>query len=274
MKIIKNGTQNKQLKRMYGHSISDNANKSLLSSFESSSKKEFSNATKMYIERTSDLDEIKISLNEKGRESVRIVKSLFKRNEEDFENDKYILASYQEAISRKQIKEINSEDFLLEIKARFHNSVRYAYKRFYVDSNNNKRHKVYIYHLYTIIIATLAVLNEIDFKPAVHISFNSGKSLALTIEMKVKSLPMKRQKEEVLPNSTEAKLLYLRTLCEQGDVDYTFEIINDRISLKYAIFEATKIGEVVFTTPNEEDEFFERFMNIFNGRETNIEEEE
>ncbi len=268
MKIIKNENQNKLLKRVYGHSLFQNVEKSVSSSSEIPIKKEFKNATKISLERMDDSDEIKITLNENGREGVRVVKSLFKRGEEDFKNDSYILASYQEVISKKQIKEINSEDFLLDVKARFKNSVRYAYKRFYVDSNNNKRHNVYIYHLYTVIIATLAILNEIDFKPAVHISFDSGSSLILTMETKV------NKRELALPSGTEAKLLYLRTLCEQGNMDYTFEIINDRVVLKYVLFEVERVGERVFSTPNEEDEFFERYLNLFNGKEIDIEEEE
>lgn len=270
MKIIKNDTQNKLLKRVYGHSLFQNVDKSISASSEVLMNKEFINATKISLVRASDSDEIKITLNENGREGIKIVKSMFKRNEEEFKNDSSILASYQEAISKKQTKEIKSEDFLLDIKARLKNNVRYAYKRFCVDSNNNKRHNVYIYHLYTVMIASLAVLNEIDFKPCVHINFNSGSSLLLTIEMKAG----KKEREINLSSSAEAKILYLRTLCEQGNMDYTFEIINDRVVLKYVIFEAERVGEKVFSTPCEEDEFFERYLNLFNGKEIDIEEEE
>ena len=274
MKIIKNEVQNRHLKQMYGRSMFFVSDESPTSLFENNQKKELLNATKISLERTSNLDEIKITVNEHGREGVKIINSLFKRSEEDFKNDNQILASYQEAISKRQTKEINCENFLLDIKSRFKNSVRYAYKKFYVDSNNNQKFNVYIFHIYTVIIATLAILNEIDFRPAIHIGINSDNALTLTIEMKSKRFRDENSKELSFPSGTEAKLLYLRTLCDQGDMEYTFEAINDRIVMKYVIFEASMVGERVFSMINEEDEFFERYMNLFNGKEIDIEEEE
>ena len=198
------------------------------------------------------------------------------RDDEMFQNDRAVALSLERLVKMTDIKRITLDRFFDEIKQKFENDIRYAYKEIDTVSSKNARHSVYIYHIYAIIIATMSILNEIDFKPSVSIEFKGiNDELYLSFEIKSKSVSKVTRKSKLLeaPN-IEMRLEYIGALCREDGIDSTIEIASNTFKIEFYIFKTHEREGQVYSTALEEAQFFDEFMDIFNYRVEDKQEEE
>ncbi|MBQ8546513.1 MAG: hypothetical protein IJ437_06205 [Clostridia bacterium] len=275
MKIIRQNNKNEKVSRMYGHTMKENSNKMIASPFTSIPKyRKSTHISTVAIERTNGCDEIRIIYNECGKDLRMISESAFKRTNIELEMDRNMLATFYEVNEKCDIREIKCDDLLTEIKDRFKNDVRYAYKGIHIHSPRNSRHRVYIYYLYTIIIATMSFLNSINFKMPIKISLEKNDAyLTLKIEMRVKNSPdLKNRAEVVKAPENETKFLYIDMLCKNNNIVNTFKLNDNKYVLKYEFCEVEKEEIKLYSKESDEESFFSKYMDIFNGKEISIEE--
>lgn len=278
MKIISsiNKTQNK--KRMYGYDI-----KTTSASYVSSSMALSPRAiTKFEIvgmkieKREGNLDCIRIQYNDGGKIKETIEESSFRRSEEDLERENSLLFTYSDVAKMQEVKEIKCTDFLEEVKGRLKEDIRYGYKGFYLESNRNSRHSVYIYQVYAIIIAILSIYSDVDFKKPNKISLiKNDNGLTLKINMNVSEVNNKSTRAEILKESiNEAREIYLEALCKSRG---SFTLSGQTLCFEFIIDEAPKDEFKLFSKPHEEEFYFAKLLDIFNSpidKETEEGEEE
>ncbi len=269
MKIIRRIDNNKKSQRMYGYDMKGAAASIVSASLDTRQMvKANDEIFSMEIEKsTVGNDKIKISYNDSGKIKENLKISYYTRSESELESENYLLSTYKEVSKKLDIREIKCSDFLDEVKARLINDVRYAYKRFHIVANKNTRHSVHIYRIYAIMIATLSIMNEMDFKIPILIKLGMEREgLTLQIEIKLKNKNVVNNKKELLKKpSNEAKLIYLGALCNQDETTNGLFLEGNRIVLRYVIDEVPVDRFKLCSKAPEENEFFERYMDIFNS---------
>ena len=265
MKIIKNLKANENKKRMYGYDMKDSVSSYVSANLNSPKQIGRLEITELEIcksENSFDLFRIKYIDGGKLKESIE--KSLYQRSDEEIKRENLLLSTYKDVARRNDLKEIKCADFLDEIKERLKSDIRYGYKEFYLETKQNSRHSVYIYQIYAIIIATLSIYNEIDFKRPIKLSFIMDKNdLILKINMNIGGIDKRATEAEILKESiNEARKVYLEALCKNKG---TFALMGETLSLELLVDEAPKDEYKLFSKASEESLFFEKYMDIFNA---------
>lgn len=276
MKIIRHNEKEERVSHMYGYSMRENSGKSIASPFiDTLLHKKATHIARVELESTNGCDEIKILYNDGRDESQIIRESVFKRTESELEMERNILSTFYEVSARHDIREIKCDDFLMEMKAKFKNDIRYAYKTMRTVSPRNSRHSVYIYYFYAIIIASVSILNSINFKMPIQISLEKrGAYLTMKIEMRFNNkLGLKKREEVIKAPENETKLLYLDMLCKNNNIENSFRLNDNKYILKYDFSEIEKEEIKLYSKESDEESFFLKYMDIFNGRGTGREEE-
>ncbi len=198
------------------------------------------------------------------------------REDEHFELESKMLESYEIVLKMKDIRQIKTRKFLEEIKNRLVADERYAYKKFLTQCLKNTDFNVHIYHIFVIYIATVLLLNSLDFVAPLHLQMMEQRG-KLLLGFKSKSNDrleiMTKDKLKQIPR-TEALLAYIGALCRADNINSTFEIINNQAIIEYEIPSITIDATRVYSKETDENLMFAELMDIFNGREIEEEEEE
>lgn len=212
-----------------------------------------------------------------GKETQIEVKELNTlRNEDDFENDARIIATYELLSNKRDVKRINLEEFLNDVKAKFLDDIRNAYKIINTSASKKVEESVYIYHIYALLTATMSIINELDFKPPVFMELKKLKS-SIKLSMKIKSKKLAKLKNRQMlieAPGMETRFEYIGALCREDDINSTFEITGNTLKIEYVIGEIPYREGIVMSSASEEKEIFEELMNIFNYTKEVQEEEE
>lgn len=271
MKLLsKQSKENKKTKGVYGYDLSPNTYKpvsslsleqdSLLLSDETGVTKielikspDGNSDALVFTCKTINANETKLKMLETVRDKVQ------------FETDAKIISSYEFLRIKKDIRKINLFDFLEDIKEKFKSDIRYAYKKFSTTATQNSRHSVYIYHIYALIIATVSLINEMDFAPPVYIEFKTkSKSLVLSFKSKSKRFAGIKNKRKLLNiQGTEMRLEYIGALCREDDISNTLQITDNTLNIEYAFAPTEKEG-ALYADVLEDKIFFKEYMDIFN----------
>jgi hypothetical protein len=284
MKLISSSSKNKKRTvRHFGYSFGENTYKSVLS--QSADETKISTIrdlklSKMELIKSPDEKSDALIFTYKNDKTTKTkVKELQAlRDKCEFEVDSKIVSSFELLNKRRDIRKINLFDCMEEIKSNLRNDIRYAYRKFETDSVKNARHSVYIYHFYALIIATISMINELDFTKPVCIELKpKSKNLSLSFKSKSKRYAEILNKTRLLNiQGTEMRLEYIGALCREDDISNTFKIIDNTLEIEYIFAPIEKEG-ALYADVLEERMFFIEYMDIFNpirNREVEAEVEE
>ncbi len=271
MKLVNNSSkQNKdRARRFYGNEDKPYENKSVLSvPRENGFPLRLGMKTvKLELSKTESGGDLLVKTHTLNQETETMAKVLVGiRDQEEFENDEKLLTTFELVCAKKDIKRINLEHFLEEVKESFGDDIRYAFKEITTQASKNMRHSVYIYHIYVIIIATMSIINELDFKPPVHIELiKNDNNVKLSFRIKSKRLGEVINKRRLLNiPGIEIRLEYIGALCQEDDINNTFKIIDNTLLIDYAFGELAYKEGALFSNAREEKSFFKEYMDIFN----------
>lgn len=278
MKLITRKTSPRS-KSFYGHKIEDVSTKSISSDADN---KELINSdkgiTKIELVKSPDgrQDALVFTRVVGQKTSVEIKELDTSRNDELFEIDAKLIKTYELLSIKRDVKRIIPKDFLCDVKDKFLSDVRNAYKIINTSFNQKEGISVYIYHIYALLIATMSIINEIDFKPPVLIELKKLKN-AIKLSMKIKSIKLaeikSRQRLIEIPG-IEMRLEYIGALCREDDINSTLEIHGNTLSVDYIIEEIPHREGIVFADAYEEKHMFNELMDAFSyTREVQAEEE-
>ena len=214
-------------------------------------------------------------VNEKGERTEEAKRLFVLVDDEIFESVNEMLKSYDRVRQMKDVRKIDPRSFFSELNEKFKNDIHFAYKTFYGDFKENTTHSVYIFHLYLIFIATASIINDIDFKPPIHILFEGLRNgISVSISSNVHSeLAIKSEAQLRALQGVEAKLAYITSLCKEENISSTFQIYKGKIVSEFKIKDVEKEQIRVFSKPDEEDAFFTELTNLFTYKGKEVEEE-
>lgn len=202
------------------------------------------------------------------------------RDNETFEREKAMLASYERIIKMKDVENISLEKFALELKENFSNDIRTAYKLFNVEKDKNASHCVYIYHIYALIVATITLIGDIDFMPPIKMKFKKNKSI-LKMDFSMSSRKHRDIKNRMKLRDIqgiEAKLAYIAAICREDNINCTLKFTNNSLAIEYDVCAIEPHKGIVYSKPDERKYAFSELMNLFSytvkDTETEAQEEE
>ena len=215
-------------------------------------------------------------VNERGERTEEERELLVLVNDRIFDSVNDMLLSYDRVRKMKDVRKIEPRTFYSELNKRFKGDIHFAYKDFDAEFNSNALHSVYIYHLYLIFIATVSIINDIDFMPPVHILFEGLRNgFTVSISSSVRSeLGIRSEAQLKALEGVEAKLAYLTSLCKEENISNTFQIYNGKIVSEFKIKDVEKEKIRVFSKPEEEDSFFYELCDLFTYKNKESLEEE
>lgn len=284
MKLItRNSKDKKSNKNIYGYQIDTDKHKSLSNPMEENND--------LFLLRGLKLSSIELMKSPDGKTDAlvftykngtttekRIKELETVRGSKDFEDDSKIISSLEVLLAKKNVRKINLFDFMEEIKTNFESDIRYAYKKFDTIATKNIRHSVYIYHIYALIIATVSLINEIDYQPPVHmVLVTKNNSIHLSFKSRSKRyIGISSRLKLINIQGTEMRLEYIGALCREDDISNTLKITDDSLDIEY-VFAPIKKEGALYADSLEDKIFFKEYMDIFNpimNTEEELEEEE
>lgn len=284
MKLItRNSKDKKSNKNIYGYQIDTDKHKSLSNPMEENND--------LFLLRGLKLSSIELMKSPDGKTDAlvftykngtttekRIKELETVRGSKDFEDDSKIISSLEVLLAKKNVRKINLFDFMEEIKTNFESDIRYAYKKFDTIATKNIRHSVYIYHIYALIIATVSLINEIDYQPPVHmVLVTKNNSIHLSFKSRSKRyIGISSRLKLINIQGTEMRLEYIGALCREDDISNTLKITDDSLDIEY-VFAPIKKEGALYADSLKDKIFFKEYMDIFNpimNTEEELEEEE
>lgn len=283
MKIVKKNKLDIKEKGMFGHSLSQKRGISAYDSdINSFPKIKTYRATKMRLERVNADTTYDVIIttyaNEYGetREEKRVLEALI--DKEIYDDVEKMLSSYERLRKMKEVRQIDVKEFLAKIKERFKEDIHFAYKSLKGSVRKSKSHTIYIYHLILIFIASITIINDISFKPPIYITITSlPKGIKIIFSSTVPNEPELTSESQLKAlQGVEVKLAYVASLCREENISNSFQIYDNKIISEFNINDVKKEQIKVYSREDAEESFFSEFIELFNykGREEEEEEQE
>ena len=208
-----------------------------------------------------------------GTGATRTVQVYFMKTQgdtqEDFINNKMLLASYGDVVNSGKYGVIRLAELMPKIAEVLRNDLRFAYRKVEIaEYGIDGELYVNFAHLATIVTGTIAVLNEIEYRNPISICIeNMMGEYVLTVSVDVTTL-----KEgngllgfvELYPKSA-MRLMYITGICENDKIGYKLSIKPNGIKASYIITEAvTKSKETGLSALTlDESAFIKRILELF-----------
>lgn len=156
-------------------------------------------------------------------------------------DDKRIFASFSDVIGKEVFGTVKLTDFASKLVECLKNDLRFAYRKFEVECGNDCDELYANFaHLSVLAVATVIVLNEVDYRSPIKIRVNKILN-SYILDMSVKSNTF-IDKEGVYamcqtyPNIA-MRLMYIASLCESDDISYEMKIKPNGVNIRYVINE-------------------------------------
>ena len=162
-------------------------------------------------------------------------------NEEDRISDKKLFSSYAEIIGSDITGAIKLNDMVETIVGCLKEELRFAYRRFdLVKCENDSTLYANFKRLSSIIVGTIILLNELEYKNPIKISIDKILD-KFVLNLSVNSNTFKsgeglHDMAELFPR-VAMRLSYIAYLCENEDVSYNFTVKPNSISASFEISE-------------------------------------
>ena len=156
-------------------------------------------------------------------------------------NDKKLFVSYTEVISNNVKGNIKLDDMLKEIVGCITSDLRFAYRKFEIDTyGNNPELYVNFSHIFAIAAGTVVSLNEIEYKNPIKISVEKVFD-DYVLSISVPSATFKEaaglhEVSELYPQIA-MRLLYISFLCENDGIQYDVYVRPNCICAEFVISE-------------------------------------
>ena len=284
MKILKKRLENKPKDRgFFGHTVEYNNRVSALDHDESKDVLRIRAAkTTLRLEREDGeipKDVIKATyIDSLGKETEERRELQALVSTDIYENVSEMLASYEVVRQKRDVREIEPNLFIEEMIDYFKNDIHFSYKSFLNDTEKNGQYNVYVYHLILIFIGSVSVLNDVEYKPPIHIKISSKqRGIKVSFTSLAKEMIEVNSKAKLKDiQGVEAKLAYMSTLCREEGISSSFQIFNNTVKYEFSISEVKKEKVKLYSKKSEEREFFDKMVSLFNykGREEAEEEED
>lgn len=187
------------------------------------------------------------------------------RDEIELECDAKMFETLSKVLSKKDVKNIKASSFVDEVVSRLSSDIRFAYKKWICKSLKNTDHSVQIYTVLAIIIATVSISNNIDYKSPVSISISKrALSTHISVKARIRGIKVRKRDDFIRIPKIEAKLEYLNALCDETGVESSFKLAGHTLVFNYKVMDISPRVPCFFAKEDEEARVFEELLNAFN----------
>ena len=157
-------------------------------------------------------------------------------NIENLNKDKKLFASYFNIANDDVIMKLDLNKYIEEVVRELKSDFRFEYRKIEITGTEELELSTYSEHLSALVIASIVILNEINYKNTIRIATErilDKVSLSLSVEADTASNCIgERAITELYPGIT-LRLAYLSTLCRDDDTQVDFRIENNEFKISF-----------------------------------------